>query len=329
MLPPSGRLHAVIMFDPMYDSYVGMAKRAGAVIRPVRLSLPGFNVPLEELAAAFGPNTKAIMVNTPHNPSGKVSRGGGRPAAWIGHGMPYVMYPMRLLVIVACSPACLARSLADGCACHVHLAWPQVFTREELEAIAALCIKHDVIAICDEVYVRACALTRMHARARPAPQRAIDPPMAACTPPSTWCSTHGPTGGNVFSSLTAPQCAVLGEHGCCPTMACVRACLAAGAFGVWRRQAHIAAQPARHEGAQHSLGLRGQDLLLHRVEGVGPGTATGWRMRGMCLACPKRDVVMQAGWDGGTAPHRTKAAKSPCVDDRAALRCWRVCVYEM
>ncbi|KAL6755596.1 pyridoxal phosphate-dependent transferase [Haematococcus lacustris] len=61
-----------IMFDPMYDSYVSMARRAGAVIRPVRLALPDFSVPADELAAAFGPRTKLILVNTPHNPSGKV-----------------------------------------------------------------------------------------------------------------------------------------------------------------------------------------------------------------------------------------------------------------
>lgn len=63
---------AVIMFDPMYDSYVSMARRAGAIIRPVRLALPDFSVPIEELTAAFSDRTKAILVNTPHNPSGKV-----------------------------------------------------------------------------------------------------------------------------------------------------------------------------------------------------------------------------------------------------------------
>ena len=60
------------MFDPMYDSYTSMAKRSGAVIVPVRLRLPDFSVPLEELAAAVTPRTKMIMINTPHNPSGKV-----------------------------------------------------------------------------------------------------------------------------------------------------------------------------------------------------------------------------------------------------------------
>ena len=67
----------VIMFDPMYDSYVSMAKRSGGVIRPVRLRLPDFSVPVDELAAAFSDKTKLLLVNSPHNPSGKVGVGAG------------------------------------------------------------------------------------------------------------------------------------------------------------------------------------------------------------------------------------------------------------
>ncbi len=64
----------VIMFDPMYDSYTSMARRAGATIVPLRLRLPDFAVPVDELEAAVTPRTRMIMVNTPHNPSGKVGR---------------------------------------------------------------------------------------------------------------------------------------------------------------------------------------------------------------------------------------------------------------
>ena len=49
-----------------------MARLAGAVVKPVKLAMPDFSLPREELAAAFGPKTKLILVNTPHNPSGKV-----------------------------------------------------------------------------------------------------------------------------------------------------------------------------------------------------------------------------------------------------------------
>lgn len=53
----------IIMFDPMYDSYVSMAKRAGAVIKPVRLALPDFHVPLEVSLAAH------VTPFPPHFPS--------------------------------------------------------------------------------------------------------------------------------------------------------------------------------------------------------------------------------------------------------------------
>jgi aspartate/methionine/tyrosine aminotransferase len=62
----------VIIFDPMYDSYVTMCKRSGGVIKPVPLELPSLALPREQLAAAFTSRTKFILVNTPHNPTGKV-----------------------------------------------------------------------------------------------------------------------------------------------------------------------------------------------------------------------------------------------------------------
>jgi aspartate/methionine/tyrosine aminotransferase len=62
----------VVIFDPMYDSYVGMCKRSGGVLKPVRLQLPHFSINPDELAAAFSPRTKFILINTPHNPTGKV-----------------------------------------------------------------------------------------------------------------------------------------------------------------------------------------------------------------------------------------------------------------
>ncbi|KAF5843303.1 pyridoxal phosphate-dependent transferase [Dunaliella salina] len=87
----------VIILDPCYDSYVGMALRAGGVVKPLRLRSDDMSIPLDDLENAFGPKTKLIMFNSPHNPSGKV------------------------------------------------------FSNEEMQAIARLCIQHDVIAVCDEV----------------------------------------------------------------------------------------------------------------------------------------------------------------------------------
>ncbi len=90
----------VIVFEPFYDAYVPMIGFAGGVARPITLHPPEWSFDPHDLAAAFGPRTRAILINTPHNPTGKV------------------------------------------------------FSHAELDAIAALCIEHDVIALTDEVYER-------------------------------------------------------------------------------------------------------------------------------------------------------------------------------
>ncbi|KAL5992867.1 hypothetical protein ACLOJK_013786 [Asimina triloba] len=88
----------VILFAPFYDSYEATLSMAGAKIKCITLRPPDFAVPLDELRSAVSQNTRAILINTPHNPTGKM------------------------------------------------------FTREELEAIASLCIKNDILAFTDEVY---------------------------------------------------------------------------------------------------------------------------------------------------------------------------------
>ncbi len=88
----------VIIFEPFYENYGPDVILAGATPRYVALRDPNFSIDQAELEAAFGPRTKAIVINTPHNPSGKV------------------------------------------------------FTRAELEKIAALCRRHDTLAITDEIY---------------------------------------------------------------------------------------------------------------------------------------------------------------------------------
>lgn len=64
----------VILFEPYYDSYPACVAMAGAQPRFVRLHARagGFAFDEFELAAAFTPRTRAILVNTPHNPTGKV-----------------------------------------------------------------------------------------------------------------------------------------------------------------------------------------------------------------------------------------------------------------
>jgi N-succinyldiaminopimelate aminotransferase len=62
----------VILVEPAYDAYPPAASMAGAHIRYVSLNLPEFSLPKKELAKCFGPKTKAIVINNPQNPSGKV-----------------------------------------------------------------------------------------------------------------------------------------------------------------------------------------------------------------------------------------------------------------
>ncbi|KAH9626094.1 hypothetical protein KSS87_012429 [Heliosperma pusillum] len=88
----------VILFAPFYDSYEATLSMAGAKVKGITLRPPDFAVPLEELKSTISKNTRAILINTPHNPTGKM------------------------------------------------------FTRDELEFIASLCIENDVLVFTDEVY---------------------------------------------------------------------------------------------------------------------------------------------------------------------------------
>jgi aminotransferase len=88
----------VIVFEPFYENYGPDAILSDATPRYVTLHEPDWTFDPDELAAAFNQRTRAIIINTPNNPTGKV------------------------------------------------------FTREELEQIARLCEKWDVLAISDEIY---------------------------------------------------------------------------------------------------------------------------------------------------------------------------------
>jgi N-succinyldiaminopimelate aminotransferase len=65
----------VVCFEPYYDSYAASITLAGAVRRPVTLR-PGpdgrYGFDEAELRAAFGPRTRLVLLNSPHNPTGKV-----------------------------------------------------------------------------------------------------------------------------------------------------------------------------------------------------------------------------------------------------------------
>lgn len=98
----------VIVFEPFYENYGPDAIMAGAQPKFVRLRGPEWTFDPDELKRAFSNRTRAIVINSPNNPTGKV------------------------------------------------------FTREELEMIASLCLQWDVLAISDEIYERIVYDARPH-----------------------------------------------------------------------------------------------------------------------------------------------------------------------
>ncbi len=62
----------IVVFEPFYDSYLPSAIMAGAQLHTVTLRAPDWSFDREEARAAFGPKTRMLLLNTPHNPSGKV-----------------------------------------------------------------------------------------------------------------------------------------------------------------------------------------------------------------------------------------------------------------
>jgi N-succinyldiaminopimelate aminotransferase len=61
----------VVVIEPCYDAYAPCILLAGGVPKPVALRAPDFQLDADELAAAFSPRVKAIIVNNPHNPTGR------------------------------------------------------------------------------------------------------------------------------------------------------------------------------------------------------------------------------------------------------------------
>jgi len=68
----SGEGGEVVLIEPAYDSYRLIAEAVGAMIRTVKLVPPHWRLTEEALAAAITPKTRAILVNTPLNPIGRV-----------------------------------------------------------------------------------------------------------------------------------------------------------------------------------------------------------------------------------------------------------------
>jgi aspartate/methionine/tyrosine aminotransferase len=82
----------------MYDAYLPMVRQAGGVAKLVTLHPPSWRLDPQDVAAAIGPKTRAIVFNNPLNPAARA------------------------------------------------------FDGAELQALAALCVRHELVAICDEVW---------------------------------------------------------------------------------------------------------------------------------------------------------------------------------
>jgi aspartate/methionine/tyrosine aminotransferase len=62
----------VVVLEPFYDSYVASIKMAGGIPVPVTMHAPDFTIDSKELEKAITPRTKLLILNNPHNPTGKV-----------------------------------------------------------------------------------------------------------------------------------------------------------------------------------------------------------------------------------------------------------------
>jgi aspartate/methionine/tyrosine aminotransferase len=88
----------VVLFEPMYDAYLPLVRRAGAIPKFVTLTPPAFGLSEEALAKAFSPKTRAVLFNNPLNPTATN------------------------------------------------------FSEADLDLLASFCVKHDAVAICDDVW---------------------------------------------------------------------------------------------------------------------------------------------------------------------------------
>lgn len=88
----------VVLFQPMYDAYLPLVRRAGGVAKFVTLKPPFWTFDEADLEAAFSARTRVVLFNNPLNPAGVV------------------------------------------------------YGRDSLEILARACVKHDAIAVCDEVW---------------------------------------------------------------------------------------------------------------------------------------------------------------------------------
>jgi aspartate/methionine/tyrosine aminotransferase len=62
----------IVLIEPAYDCYRPIAEAVGAIVKSVKLAPPAFRLTEADLRAVIGPNTAAVLINTPLNPIGRV-----------------------------------------------------------------------------------------------------------------------------------------------------------------------------------------------------------------------------------------------------------------
>lgn len=71
LMAMAGAGDEVVMIEPTYDSYRPMAEAAGAIVKAIKLKPPAWRLEEADLRAAITPKTRAILINSPHNPAGR------------------------------------------------------------------------------------------------------------------------------------------------------------------------------------------------------------------------------------------------------------------
>ena len=72
LMAMAGAGDEVVMIEPTYDSYRPMAESTGAVVKTVTLEPPDWRLTEDALRAATTPRTRVLLINSPHNPAGRV-----------------------------------------------------------------------------------------------------------------------------------------------------------------------------------------------------------------------------------------------------------------
>ncbi len=67
-----GQGDEIVLIEPCYDSYRPIALAVGAVVKSIKLAPPRFRLTEADLRAVIGPKTRAVLINTPLNPIGRV-----------------------------------------------------------------------------------------------------------------------------------------------------------------------------------------------------------------------------------------------------------------